>query len=73
MSGGRLHPDRDLQHSQQKSLLIPLYGPAVETGKRRPILRDPKAAEMVEAIDYDFARLDGGRSLWWRRPRSESM
>jgi O-methyltransferase involved in polyketide biosynthesis len=47
----------------QETLLIPLYGRAVETGKPRPILRDPRAVEMVEAIDYDFARFDGGPSL----------
>ncbi|MEU6585522.1 class I SAM-dependent methyltransferase [Nocardia sp. NPDC046763] len=47
----------------QETLLIPLYGRAVETVKPRPILRDRKAVEMVEAIDYDFARFDGGRSL----------
>ncbi|QIS13630.1 class I SAM-dependent methyltransferase [Nocardia arthritidis] len=48
----------------QETLLIPLYGRAVETGKSRPILRDPKAVEMVRAIDYDFGRFDGGRSLF---------
>lgn len=47
----------------QETLLIPLYGRATETGKRRPILRDPKAVQMVEAIDYDFGKFDGGRSL----------
>ncbi|MFI6368784.1 class I SAM-dependent methyltransferase [Nocardia sp. NPDC050630] len=48
----------------QETLLITLYGRAVETGKPRPILRDPKAVEMVGAIDYDFGRFDGGRSLF---------
>ncbi|MGW4126045.1 class I SAM-dependent methyltransferase [Nocardia sp. NPDC004711] len=48
----------------QETLLIPLYGRAVETGKARPILRDPKAVEMIGAIDYDFGRFDGGRSLF---------
>lgn len=47
----------------QETLLIPLYGRAVETGKKRGLLRDHKAVEMVEAIDYDFARFDGGPSL----------
>jgi O-methyltransferase involved in polyketide biosynthesis len=46
----------------QETLLIPLYGRAVETRKRRALLRDPKAVEMVEAIEYDFARFDGGPS-----------
>ncbi|RDI61331.1 O-methyltransferase involved in polyketide biosynthesis [Nocardia pseudobrasiliensis] len=48
----------------QETLLIPLYGRATETGKPRPMLRDPKAVEMVRAIDYDFGRFDGGRSLF---------
>ncbi|GAA0626443.1 class I SAM-dependent methyltransferase [Kribbella sandramycini] len=47
----------------QETLLIPLYGRAVETRKKRPMVADPKAVEMVEAIDYDFGKFDGGRSL----------
>ncbi|MGF6888667.1 O-methyltransferase involved in polyketide biosynthesis [Nocardia sp. GAS34] len=48
----------------QETLLIPLYGRATETGRARPILRDPKAVEMIGAIDYDFGKFDGGRSLF---------
>ncbi|WP_059013562.1 class I SAM-dependent methyltransferase [Streptomyces specialis] len=47
----------------QETLLIPLYGRAVEQHKPEPALRDPRAAEMVEAIDYDFSRFDGLPSL----------
>lgn len=47
----------------QETLLIPLYGRAVESGKKRPALHDAKAVEMVGSIDYDFAKFDGGRSL----------
>lgn len=47
----------------QETLLIPLYGRAVETRKKRPMLRDPKAVEMVDSLDYDFSKFDGGRSL----------
>ncbi|WP_329408126.1 class I SAM-dependent methyltransferase [Nocardia vinacea] len=47
----------------QETLLIPLYGRATETGKPDGLLHDAKAVEMVEAIDYDFARFNGGRSL----------
>ncbi|MFE8015650.1 class I SAM-dependent methyltransferase [Streptomyces antibioticus] len=47
----------------QETLLIPLYARAVETRKRRPMLRDPRAVEMVESLDYDFSRFDGARSL----------
>ncbi|EYF02937.1 class I SAM-dependent methyltransferase [Chondromyces apiculatus] len=47
----------------QETLLIPLYGRAVETRKRRPLLSDPKAVEMVAAIDYDFHKFDRSTSL----------
>lgn len=47
-----------------ETLLIPLYGRAVETRKKRPLLSDPKAVEMVNAIDYDFGKFDGSRSLF---------
>lgn len=38
----------------QKTLLIPLYGRAIETRNGGGLLCDPKAVAMVEAIDYDF-------------------
>jgi O-methyltransferase involved in polyketide biosynthesis len=47
----------------QETLLIPLYGRAVESRKQEPALRDPRAEEIVEAIDYDFARFDNLPSL----------
>ncbi|GGS29450.1 class I SAM-dependent methyltransferase [Actinokineospora fastidiosa] len=47
----------------QETLLIPLYARALETRKRRPLLRDPRSVAMVERIDYDFARLGTGRSM----------
>ncbi|MBO8190957.1 class I SAM-dependent methyltransferase [Streptomyces oryzae] len=49
----------------QETLLIPLYGRAVESRKPEgeAVLRDPAAEAMVEAIDYDFSRFDGGPSL----------
>ncbi|MDQ7909953.1 class I SAM-dependent methyltransferase [Phytohabitans sp. ZYX-F-186] len=37
--------------------MIPLYGRAVETGKRTPLLSDPRAVEIIESIDYDFTRM----------------
>jgi hypothetical protein len=43
----------------QETLLIPLYGRAVENRKEKAVLRDPVAEELVAAIDYDFARFDG--------------
>jgi O-methyltransferase involved in polyketide biosynthesis len=40
----------------QQTLFIPLAGRAREAGKRRPVLRDPKAAEIVESVDFDAAK-----------------
>ncbi len=48
----------------QETLLIPLYGRADLTRQGSALIDDPKAAEMVEAIDYDFARFDGTPSLF---------
>ncbi|MFF0728477.1 class I SAM-dependent methyltransferase [Streptomyces sp. NPDC004134] len=47
----------------QETLLIPLYGRAVESRKAEPALRDPRAEEIVASLDYDFARFDGLPSL----------
>lgn len=47
----------------QETLLIPLYGRAVESRKQAPALRDARAQEIVDEIDYDFARFDGLPSL----------
>ena len=43
----------------QETLLIPLWARAVEGRKRRPILRDGKAMEILERIDYDFSKFAG--------------
>jgi O-methyltransferase involved in polyketide biosynthesis len=43
----------------QETLLIPLYGRAVESRRNEAVLRDPVAEDLVAAIDYDFARFDG--------------
>jgi O-methyltransferase involved in polyketide biosynthesis len=47
----------------QETLLIPLYGRAVENNKPLPALRDERAAEIVDSLDYDFSRFDGLQSL----------
>lgn len=47
----------------QETLLIPLLGRARETAKRNGLLGDPKAVEIVNALDYDFSKWEGGRSL----------
>jgi len=40
----------------QETLLVPLYARALDSQKKRPILNDPKAVEMVQSIDWDFRR-----------------
>lgn len=47
----------------QETLLVPLYGRAVFTRQHPALIDDPRAVEMVEAIDYDFSRFDGTMSL----------
>lgn len=43
----------------QETLFIPLYGRALDAARRRSVLNDRKAIELVEAIDYDFAKFRG--------------
>ena len=45
----------------QETLFIPLAARARETQRKRPVLRDPKATEMVQSIDYDAAKYGGER------------
>jgi O-methyltransferase involved in polyketide biosynthesis len=40
----------------QETLFIPLAARARETRKRRPVLRDPKATEIVASVDFDAAK-----------------
>lgn len=47
----------------QETLLIPLHARAVETRKKRPLIRDPKAAGLVDSLDYDFDQFDRGVKL----------
>ncbi|NLI12920.1 class I SAM-dependent methyltransferase [Pelotomaculum propionicicum] len=42
----------------QKTLLLPLWGRAKLTKVGNPLLSDPKAVEIVEQIDYDFAGIE---------------
>ena len=48
--------------SVQKTLLLPLWGRAVETKKVHPLLVDPTAVRIMESIDYDFATMASGIS-----------
>ncbi len=43
--------------SVQKTLLLPLWGRAVETRRKAPLLVDRTAAKIVESLDYDFSRI----------------
>ena len=43
--------------SVQQTLLLPLWGRAVEAAKLHPLLVDPIAAAIVAAIDYDFSTI----------------
>ena len=43
--------------SVQETLLLPLWGRAVESGKARPSLVDPAAVAIVAALPYDFAAM----------------
>ena len=47
----------------QETLLVPLYARALDSLKKRPILNDPKAAEMVRSIDWDFQRFAQGERM----------
>ncbi|WKG01973.1 class I SAM-dependent methyltransferase [Mycolicibacterium sp. HK-90] len=43
----------------QETLLIPLYGRALDAESRRPVLGDRRAVQLVGDIDYDFTRFKG--------------
>jgi O-methyltransferase involved in polyketide biosynthesis len=42
----------------QETLLVPLFARAEECRRKRPILEDARAAEIVESIDWDFQRFN---------------
>ncbi len=44
----------------QQTLFIPLAARAQETRKKRPVLRDPRAAEIVASVDFDTAAYSRG-------------
>jgi O-methyltransferase involved in polyketide biosynthesis len=45
----------------QETLLIPLHSKATESRRPNPIFHDEKAQEIIERVDYDFARLNTPR------------
>ncbi|MEM9070010.1 MAG: class I SAM-dependent methyltransferase [Myxococcota bacterium] len=47
----------------QETLLIPLLGRALETKKPSGLINDPKAVEIVDSLDYDFAKWERTSSM----------
>ena len=47
----------------QETLLLPLWGRAVETQKDRPRLIDKKAVEIIDRLDYDFSTIAETQSM----------
>ncbi|MEL6468614.1 MAG: class I SAM-dependent methyltransferase [Cyanobacteria bacterium J06623_4] len=47
----------------QETLLIPLLGRAVETQKDSGLVKDEKAVEIVNALDYDFSKWEKSKAL----------
>ncbi|MEM6520097.1 MAG: class I SAM-dependent methyltransferase [Cyanobacteria bacterium P01_C01_bin.70] len=47
----------------QETLLIPLLGRAVETQKSNGLIQDEKAVQIVESLDYDFAKWQKSQAL----------
>jgi O-methyltransferase involved in polyketide biosynthesis len=41
----------------QKTLFLPLWGRAVESQKKHPMLVDPTALEIIASVDFDFTTL----------------
>lgn len=46
----------------QKTLFLPLWGRAHETGKPDPLLVDKTALEIIERVDFDFSTIAGNMS-----------
>jgi O-methyltransferase involved in polyketide biosynthesis len=47
----------------QETALVPLYARALESRRKRPILEDPKAIEIVDSIEWDFRRFGQRRRV----------
>jgi O-methyltransferase involved in polyketide biosynthesis len=47
----------------QETALVPLYARALESRRKRPILEDPRAVEIVDSIDWDFRRFGQRRRV----------
>jgi O-methyltransferase involved in polyketide biosynthesis len=65
VAGQRLDREPELELDPvQETLFIPLYGRATLTRQGSALIDDPRAVELVEAIDHDWARFDGLPSLF---------
>jgi len=49
--------EKVLLTEERETLLVPLYSKAMESQQPHPILVDRKAQEILEGVEYDFARL----------------
>ena len=49
--------------SVQKTLLLPLWGRAVETRKPHPLLVDRAAVRIIDSMDYDFSTISSNISF----------
>jgi|GEM_PF-4876892 len=49
--------------SVQKTLLLPLWGRAIEARKKEPLLIDRTAIEIINKLDYDFSANPHGNNL----------
>jgi O-methyltransferase involved in polyketide biosynthesis len=47
----------------QETALVPLYARALETRRKRPMLVDTKAVQIVDSIDWDFQRIAQPRRM----------
>ena len=58
-------PSRQPAHlgEVQETLLVPLFARAAESRRKRPIVQDPRALEIVGSIDWDFERFHQRRRI----------
>lgn len=53
-----MSPEKVTFTKEKETMLVTLYGRALETDEKDPILRDPAAQEAIRRIDYDFKSLN---------------
>ena len=53
-------PEQFIQNHVARTLLIPLYMRSQESKRKKSILRDPVAVELVNKIDFDFSLFKSG-------------